>query len=359
MSIWNKVLLWLIGLSSLGLLIMAARAFQAHAYWMDTAQKLEKSIARVKDDNRLLLMGDNENPGINKERVLLHKLLVDRPRVWMNCVAQVPKGAATINVAIDMPGPHGIIANNTIYAFEEPSADAPGRYLGEFNVTAAAEKQLTLAPAYPLTPSDLMKVESTKQPWILYDALPQDNHEAFAGLTEDQLKTFLPPETLAEFAKDGKPATEQDSKDRIDEQKNYVRQLRDYSQLLDFYRRQYTILFDETEATTRDKALVDESLADAQRQVQFFQNLSTELKTQLGKTEKERDAVAKFAGDRLEGGVLKMLKDKLASIEGAINRMIEENKAMAGQIAQKQLEATRQIDARTRAMAQSAAGGEK
>ena len=130
MSIWNKVLLWLIGLSSLGLLIMAARAFQAHAYWMDTAQKLEKSIDRVKDENRLLLVGDKENLGINKERVLLHKLLVDRPRVWMNCVAQVPKGAATINVAIDMPGPHGIIANNTIYAFEAAFRRRTGPILG-------------------------------------------------------------------------------------------------------------------------------------------------------------------------------------------------------------------------------------
>jgi hypothetical protein len=47
----------------------------------------------------------------------------------------------------------------------------------------------------------------------------------------------------------------------------------------------------------------------------------------------------------------------LAAVRADIARLIETNKAMAGRIAKMQLEAVRRIDERTRAMAQSGAGG--
>ena len=84
----------------------------------------------------------------------------------------------------------------------------------------------------------------------LFNVLPQDNHDSFASLTDDQKKAMLPADTLAEYQKDGKPATEQDPKERIDAQKNYVRQLRSTA-LSNNARQQNTILFDESEATTR------------------------------------------------------------------------------------------------------------
>jgi hypothetical protein len=303
MSIWNKVLLWLIGLASLGFIYLAARTLQTHAYWMDTAQKLEKSIERVKEENRILREGDATQPGIAKLRIELHKLLVDRPKIWANCPTQVnidkAKNTATILAGINMPTPHGIAADSRLYAFEQPANGNPGRYLGEFNVTKAEEKQILLEPAFQLGELDKKNLSEARAPWTFYDSMPQSP-------------------------------------------------LRDYAQLLDYGRRQNTILYDEIEAATRDKAMVEEGLADAQRQVQFAQNLMTELKSQLAKKTREVDSVAKLR---------KLLEDKLASITGAVDRLIEENKAMAGQIAQKQLEATRRIDARTRAMAQN--GGEK
>jgi hypothetical protein len=357
MSIWNKVLLWLIGLASLGFLILAAHTLQTHSFWMATAQKLEKSLGD--EMQKTGLRGENRalKADVEKELLELHKLLVDRPQVWSNCTVQVninkPKATAAIVAAIEMPvdaagkpAPHGIAASSTLYAFEEPTAENPGRYLGEFNVTKAEEKQIALQPAYPLGQLDQKKLDDAKgRLWTFYNVLPQDNHEAFAQLTDEQKKSLSPPGAPAEYFKDGKPADPQDPKERIDAQGKYVRQLRDYAQLLNNARQQNTILFDESEATKRDKALIEESLADAQRQVQFSQNAITELKTLLAKKEKERNAVANLRT---------LLKDKLASIEGKIKDLIEDNKAKAGQIAQKQIEATREIDARTRAMAQAA-----
>ncbi len=52
------------------------------------------------------------------------------------------------------------------------------------------------------------------------------------------------------------------------------------------------------------------------------------------------------------------LDKELAAVNAEIARLIETNKAMAGRIAKLQLEAARRIDERTRAMAQSGAGGQ-
>jgi vacuolar-type H+-ATPase subunit I/STV1 len=174
--------------------------------------------------------------------------------------------------------------------------------------------------------------------------LPQDNHEIFSPLTDEERKTRLasvPAEVLEEYNKDGKP----DVAGKV-----FERSLRNYTLMFNNVRQRKTVLFDEAEATKRDMALVVESRDDAQRQVQFYQNLNTDMGIRLAKAEKERDAVAKL---------LKQITDKLATIEGNVKRLIEENTAMAGQIAEKQLEATRLIDARTRVMAQTAHGGEK
>jgi hypothetical protein len=357
MYIWNKVLLWLIGLASIGFLILAARSLQTHAYWLDTAQKLQKSIGD--EGAKTGLMGKNLElkTEIAKARLDLHRWLVDRPQVWSNCAVQVNKANATVVAAIDSPIPHGIPGSGTLFAFEEPTANSPGRYMGEFNVMKADERQILLQPAYPLTPFEIKKLTESRGPWSFYNALPQDNHDSFAALTDEQKKAMLPAATLAEYVKDGKPAEEQDPKERIDAGRRYVRQLRDYAQLLDHARRKFTILVDEIESAKRDKALVDESLADAQRQVQFAQNRIADSKLLLAKREKERDDVAAYGPDRqLQGGLLKLITDKIALIKGMIDDTIAKNKAMAGQIAQKQLEATRLIDARTRVMAQNASG---
>jgi hypothetical protein len=359
MSIWNKVLLWLIGLASLGFMVLAARTLQTHAFYMGAVKTLEKNIGseglRTGEKGKYVELKTE----IDKQLVELHQLLVDRPQVWSNCVAQVtvnkPKATASVVVAFEAPNdvnvkptPHGISANSTLYAFEESGQkDVPGRYLGEFNVTKADDKQVAMQSAFPLGDLDQKKLsDATGKFWTLYSVMPQDSHEAFASMTEEQKKAVLPAATLTEYLKDGQPADPQDPKERVVDGK-YVRQLRDYAQLLNHARQQNTILFDESEATTRDKALVEGSTADAQKHVQFAQNQITDLKSALGKKGKEVDAVANLR---------KLLEDKLASIEAKIKSLIEENKAMAGQIAQKQLEATRQIDARTRAMAQAPSG---
>jgi hypothetical protein len=341
MSIWNKVLLWLIGLAALGFLILAARSLKTHSGWLSEAQALQKSIGDegertgLREENRAL------KAEIAKERMELHQLLVDRPRVWTNCTAQVKADGID---AGDLPLGHGIAANSTLYAFEEPTANSPGRYLGEFNVIKTAEKQISIVPAYPLDKPEADALRGSRGLWTFFNVLTPDNHETFAQLTDEQKKKLLPAETADEYVNDGKPAGPQALKDRIDANGNYVRRLRDYTQMLNYARRQKTILFDEIEAIQRDTALVQESVKDAGQQVQFYQNAVTSVKALLATMEKERNDVA---------GFLKKLQEKVAQIEGLVKGQIQKNADMAGEIAKLQEQATRLIDARVRAMARN------
>jgi vacuolar-type H+-ATPase subunit I/STV1 len=280
----------------------------------------------------------------------------------------LPTGGAAPPAAV----PLGISENCTLFAFEEATPESPGRYLGEFGVVGVDPKPkliddnqnpqqkiqisaVKMQPAYPLSQEDVKKLAEAKGYWTFYSVLPQDEHEIFAKLTDEQKQKLFPvdfsKETLAEYLGDGKPADPNAPKDRIDAGGNYIRPLRNYSLIFDHCRQRKTILFDEAEATNRDMKLVEESLADAKRQVQFYQNLKTETAARLAKSEKDRDVVAKLCSD---------LEAKIKLIEDAIGELIKKNKAMAGELAEKQLEATRIIDARTRVMAQTAStGGEK
>jgi septal ring factor EnvC (AmiA/AmiB activator) len=97
----------------------------------------------------------------------------------------------------------------------------------------------------------------------------------------------------------------------------------------------------------KDKKLIDDALADAQKQEEACKKDIADSTSDLEKFSRERDVVAAYRD---------AIKESLASAEAAITRLIDTNKAMAGQIAKFQLEAARRIDQRTRAMAQSGAG---
>ena len=90
MSIWNKVLVWVIGVASVALFYMAARTLKTHQYWRELAQKYERKIEQVQQQNRVLLegggnAGGQSQLGIRQRRIELNKLLLDRHRVWFKC----------------------------------------------------------------------------------------------------------------------------------------------------------------------------------------------------------------------------------------------------------------------------------
>ena len=321
--------------------------------WSVRAQQYAKKISELQNEDKVTEEGGMLNgqfqPGIEQVRAELNKLTVDRQRVWYKCDPQVnvnrQTGAVSIKVSIDQPNP-GIANKSILYVFEDVPAAQQGRFLGEFKVTAVADKQITLEPAFILTPADLKKLAEAKKPWNLYDSLPHDNHEILSQLNEQDKKAMLPADSAEEYIEDGKPAPQGAPAGNIVDGK-YSRPLRDYGYLFDTYRMKITELVDREQAAMRDKQMVEDTLADAKLQVQFWKKQGTVVKAILAEMVRQSDAVTTH---------LDNLQKKIAEAKAAITELIKNNKAMAGQIAKIQLDATRRIDERTRAMAQSANG---
>ena len=149
MSIWNKILLGLIIACLLVFFYMSARMLKTQKNWSVRAQqyakKIEEFTKRRQNHRRRREVGGQFQPGIEQVRAELNKLTVDRQRVWYKCDPQVSVNrqthTATIKVTIDQPNPSGIANKSILYAFEDVPAAQQGRYLGEFKVTAVADKE--------------------------------------------------------------------------------------------------------------------------------------------------------------------------------------------------------------------------
>ena len=360
MSLWNKILVWLIGVAALPMLFLAMWTLKTHKYWAELAQRHERRIEQLGDESQRLAEGLQKEgelvePGIRQVNLELYKLLLDRRRAWFHCDPKLIKvgddGTAEITLSIEQPVPHGIADKNkkaVVYAFEEADVQKKGQYLGEFAASGVDDKRVLLTPTAKLTTREinrLKKLAKTKGPWVLYEMLPRDNHELFAGLGDEQLKALLPAGVLPEYLKDGKPAAPDDPKERVQGGK-YVRQLRDYGVLLGADQEKRILLSDSIEAAANDKQLLDEALADARKQEEGCKKDIAKATKDLKKSAGQRDEVAAYR---------KQLEDKLAAIQALVARLIATNQAMAGQMAKFQLQAAERIDARTRAMAQSAA----
>lgn len=342
------------------MLFLAMWTLKTHKYWAELAQRHERRIEQLGDESQRLAEGLQKEgelvePGIRQVNLELYKLLLDRRRAWFHCDPKLIKvgddGTAEITLSIEQPVPHGIADKNkkaVVYAFEEADVQKKGQYLGEFAASGVDDKRVLLTPTAKLTTREinrLKKLAKTKGPWVLYEMLPRDNHELFAGLGDEQLKALLPAGVLPEYLKDGKPAAPDDPKERVQGGK-YVRQLRDYGVLLGADQEKRILLSDSIEAAANDKQLLDEALADARKQEEGCKKDIAKATKDLKKSAGQRDEVAAYR---------KQLEDKLAAIQALVARLIATNQAMAGQMAKFQLQAAERIDARTRAMAQSAA----
>ena len=315
MSIWNKVLVGLISVASLALFYLAARAMKTEQYWRELSAGLERNIAQLDDANEKLREGTG-GPGLQKQggvrqlRQQLKALVVDRGRMWVHCDPSVKvnrdDGTAVITATIDQPDLQGLALNTVVYGFEEADTQKQGHYMGEFRVakTDEKQKQIVLAPTSRLSAAELDRLTAAKRPWEFYETMPR------AG-------------------KDAQP-------------------LRDYQILFAAGRAEYTLLVDQIDWVTRDGKLIEEALAAAKRQDEAIKVELAAVKEDRVKFTKERGAVVAYH---------EALDKEVAAVNAEVARLIETNKAMAGRIAKLQLEAARRIDERTRAMAQSAAGG--
>lgn len=339
MSIWNKVLIGLIIPASLCFIFFAMRALKTHQYWRDIAQKLEKKTETLVEQNAILMDG---KPGtkdphcIREAKLQLHKLLMNRGRIWRNVT---PGGynaeTGALIVTTDLPNPNGIEVGTVLYLFSQAGVPQGGRYLGAFNVVAKADKQLQMQPSVMMTRPEVERLQKSPGPWVMYDVIPSDEHAVLAKMDDAARRADLPASSVEEYLKDGK-AQPDGSK--------YVRPLRDYRVLLTDYYHQRAVMFELLDAARKDNHYLQNALADARKQEQFH---NTEINTLRGLlAEEQRKLVAVKTH-------LKAVEDKFGEVRSGIQELTQANRTMVGRIAWIQAEATRLIDQRTQHMAQS------
>lgn len=334
----NKVLLGLIVFASLFFLFFAARALKTHQCWRQRVAASEKKWAS-EEKMRLELLGEtdaSERVGLRQAKFRLHNLLANRGRVWSHAVPGAFQAeTGNVTVTTEKPNPQGMVGT-VLFAFSETPVKDGGRYLGQFTVTSQAEKQLQLQPSEMMTHAEVQRLQkSTNGPWILYDILPSDDHETFAGLDEATKRAMLPASSVEEYLTDGQ--TQPDGS-------KVERKLRDYGVLFAGYHRQRAMLFEQLAAAKHDKHYLLNAVAGAHKQEQFHNTEINTLKANLAEEQRRLAAVQTH---------LQAVETTLADTQTQIHELTAANRTLVSKIARIQLEATRQIDERTQGVVQA------
>ncbi len=323
MSIWNKVLIGLIIVAMLPGYYLASRTLKTYSYWGELVNKGEKRIAATEKEKQELIAGSPAGPGIRQLKADLERITFNRPRMWKDCAATVSLRGQSPSAKLTLDADtHGLTEKQAVYAFTQADANEGGAYLGVFKVTKAAKgsKDVTVETAYPLSDAAMKRLKEAKGPWVLYEQLPQDTQDAFA-------KTANKEENGVEEAAPAEAAKPKED-----------RPLNDYAFLFDWYRTQDAAYVDRIESGVRDKELLESTLADVKKHVEFYGS-------EIGSLKKTAQVVSEEDG--VISGHLTQLRKTYEGVRKTISDFLTENKAMAGAIAKMQLEAARRVNERT------------
>ncbi len=395
MYIWNRVLLGVIGILSLAMLVLGARALKTHQYWREMAQRLEQEL---KEQQRLrrILLGVASPEEIEQARakgeitytlpeieVAVHEAMLRRGPVWYGCQPRgVDPTSGAARVFLPVPN-HQVQPRQVFWIFDERWTHQGGSFLGGFEVVGIGgedNRELQLTPLFSLAPEEIGRLEqsvASRATWILYQLMPADRPLALAGLTVEELGRLFPPQAfgrpeerqrvIAEYALDGKPATVEEVRlqglrgivAETDELGNvvlqdglprpldagkgvFIRQLRSYESLFRWYHRQRAEWADRLAVANRTRVYLERVMADAALQQQFRQRDVDLFRQEKARGIAERDLVASYR---------QRLEEKLEADREEIRRILSENRSMAREIARIQVEAIRSIESRIQRMA--------
>jgi hypothetical protein len=362
MSIWNKILVGLIGIAALVFFHAATRTVKTYKYWCDKTVAFEKALAAKKADNVSLLTADYEHPredktlGLQQLRLELGRVLANRGRVWAGCQKQkaavVNPGLTVVNVSSDEGG---ITPGMVVYAFEDGDDQSPGKYLGEFRVNQvdANTKQVQLASTTQLVTALAKNVAESKT-WVLYEMMPADEYEAFIKKGPEDIPKFVPDE----FVKSGqvleglsdhelKDVLELVAQGKPDAVGKKLRPLRDYQAVFRNCEIHRTLFADRWESITRDKQYLTTANEEVLKNQEAAEKEKTQVATERDRSQKELNAVNAHVA---------ALQRMLDFNQAAVKQAIDANARYANEIARLQKEAADAIDRRTRSMAQTGPG---
>jgi hypothetical protein len=334
---WGYVLVVLgIFLSTLGFFILSAEVLRVNSVQRTEVNRLEVELSSFEAQNVALEKGSSDTNVINQLRSaevriaedaesipsladLNHELLLatrDRGRLWWNVMPTGIDQTGAVQISVERPAPAGITADSVVFLFEagEPQLpDEQGRpqgpqYLGQFRVTQATGQTATLQPTLPMDDYERQRLAASRGPWIMYDTMPADSHEVYAGMSEEQLRQKLPPGSAEEYIRHGKELRPEDDEFRqagFDEtgkrlpadqlataaKKSYQRRLRDYALEFDELSQRRVGLMVNMAAGQKDLERWQSAQTAANELKATREDQKVKLNTDLAGITKEREAM--------------------------------------------------------------------
>ncbi len=379
---WSQVVLVeAIFLSAVGYLFLAVEVAGIHnilrtqinqnAQRLEETDKLNAALTGGTSDRRLIgqLRGQGVEIPDDVEHVSsvrdldhkLHMLTRIRGRVWRGVMpAGVNPQTGVAQATLPSADAAGMDTNTIVFVFEEGEPTEPDpsqgkQYLGEFRITATDGQQLTLTPVLELDQFELQRLAGSAGPWSLYETMPVDRQEIFAGMSEEELRQKLPPKSVEDYIRNGQDARSDDDPDRVvgyDEAGNrlgpddmdkavrrvYERRLRDYALEFEELARQRVIMMADGAAVRQDNKRLQEALASAQRLQAFREDELKRLGVDQAGIIKDRQAVERqlaFVNRQRD-----VARQRLA-------QLLQQNTQLANVLAARQTALANEIDART------------
>jgi hypothetical protein len=364
-------------LASAGFFILSAEVLRVNAVlrrtYNQTQKQLDDTTARVV----ALKRGTSDSKMVSELRGLELKMPEDatsivsindmdhlirmhtqvRGPTWKNVAPTgYDRQTGAVRISVEAPTPPGIVANSVVYVFEagEPALPDPrtGRqYLGEFRVAEATGQTAVLLPALELSEYQQQRLATSSGPWVMYETMPPDRHEIFAGMSEEQLRQKIPEGSVEEYLRHGKPTMADDDVYRqtgVDEagkrvgindldqvpNKVYQRRLRDYAQEFRKLAQRRAVLLTDKQGLELDNTRLAEALASAQRLTTYRQDEIGKLNTDLAGLAKDRQALNTLTG---------LVEQQVNSLRTMLDQMLQRNSQLAGELAARQAAVTNTI----------------
>lgn len=385
---WAQMLLVLgIFFMALATFILGMEVFRIHRNIRKAIPGLEQRIADLESENDALVRGtrdaavisrvfqgevfggeapfdqeaEGRMPGMEYWVKQFQALARSRGRVWRDAApGAVDQKTGRLAVAVPNPKPHGLAVGAIVYAFEQglPNPAAPDKgaqYIGEFKVVEANEQGVFLEPVQRLdafTGKRLLTSLQQKKPWSLYELLPADAHDLFAGMTEEQLKALLPAGAVNEYLRHGTPALPDDDDyhragfDEAGQQVGpddkakavtwrYDRPLRDYSYLFPELQRERVLMLADIAGLKEDIASLVAALESANELKTYRTAEIADLKEDQKHMERDLAFITKL---------LATINGQTANAKGQVDALLKQNAEKAQQLISEQLAALQAID---------------
>lgn len=375
---WAHVtLVVFIFLSAVGYFVLAAEVLRINAVLRRQANQLEAQLAQTRDQIDALGRGTKNTQLVNQMRGLpgsaegselqipeeadelpsigqleheLHLVTRLRGRVWRKVApAGFDPQTGTVEVTITSPQPSGLEPGRILFLFEDgppahPEPEEGPQYLGEFRVTEAAGQQATLVTVNKLDDVEKERIARSPGNWAMYETMPVDAVELFAGKSEEELKKLLPEDSVEEYIRQGTPAGPDDDEWHVvgyDEEgnqlgpndigkavkKTYQRRLRDYATEFAEMNRHRVMLLANVAAVAEDNARLKAAQESAEKLGAFREEEIRKLTIDLTGVKKERAIIEAH---------LATVRQQLATTRKLLDEAIAENRRLADDLARRE-----------------------